>query len=285
MEMVKIVCFIRKQPVTTYFVNKVNESHKVALVVIEQPSRLQFLIGLIKFKGLFGAFKTLLDRFLLKTLKSELYNHLFSNYWRTLNKDIQVLVVDSVNSPIVYEKIRETQPDLLLVHGTSIVKPEIVNHVKLGLNLHWGLSPYYRGAACTEWALLNWDIYNIGVTIHTLAPEIDGGDIVAQARVEVQPDDTVHSINMRLTYFGTELATKIIDQITYGQQLNFVEQDLSLGCLNIKRQFGKYLVKQIEFIENNGMIKTILKKPSRKEKLPIVMLKDQSISVSFKSNI
>jgi folate-dependent phosphoribosylglycinamide formyltransferase PurN len=272
--MVKIVCFIRKQPVTVYFVNTIHETHKVDLVVIEKPSRLQFIIGLVKFKGLLGAAKTILDRFLFKTWKSELYNQLFSDAWRNLNKDIQVLVVDSVNSSIVCEKIRETQPNLLLVHGTSIVKPEIVNNVKLGLNLHWGLSPYYRGAACTEWALLNWDIYNIGVTIHTLAPEIDGGDIVAQARVDVQPDDTVHSINMRLTYLGTELVTKIMNQIVCGQQLNFVKQDLFLGYLNIKKQFSKHLVKQIEFIEKNGIIKTILKRPSRKEKLPIIMLKD-----------
>jgi folate-dependent phosphoribosylglycinamide formyltransferase PurN len=272
--MVKIVCFIRKQPVTVYFVNKINEDHKVDLVIIEKPSSLQFIIGLIKFKGLLGAAKTLLDRFAFKTWKSELYNQLFSNSWRNLNKDIQILVVESVNSPTVCQRIQEIQPDLLLVHGTSIVKSEIINNVKLGLNLHWGLSPYYRGAACTEWALLNWDIHNIGVTIHKLVPEIDGGDIVAQARVDVQPDDIVHSINMKLTYFGTELVTKIIDKIARDHQLNFVKQDLSLGCLNIKQQFGKCLVKQIEFIEKNGVIKTILKKPSRKEKLPIVTIKD-----------
>ncbi|MCC0178538.1 hypothetical protein I4641_16300 [Waterburya agarophytonicola K14] len=269
-----IVCFIRKQPVTVYFVNKINETHKVDLVVIEKPSSSQFLIGLIKFKGLFGAARTLLDRFLLKTWKSNLYDQLFSNSWKNLNKDIPIMVVKSVNSPTVCQKIRETHPDLLLVHGTSIVKPEIINNVNLGLNLHWGLSPYYRGAACTEWALLNWDIYNIGVTIHKLASEIDGGDIVAQARIDAQPDDTIHSINMKLTYFGTELVTKIINRIECGHQINFAKQDLSLGYLNIKKQFGKYLVKQTEFIDKNGVIKTILKNPSRTKKLPIITLKD-----------
>ena len=88
----------------------------------------------------------------------------------------------------------------------------------LALNLHWGLSPYYRGTHCTGWALINWDPYNIGVTIHKLTQRIDGGSILAQKRAVIKPGDTVNSINMQLTQLGTELVIKIIDKIVSRKQ-------------------------------------------------------------------
>ena len=66
------------------------------------------------------------------------------------------------------------------------------------------LSPYYGGTRCTEWALLHWDCCNIDVTVHELTAEIEGGKIVGQARAELVPENTVHSINVQLTALDLE---------------------------------------------------------------------------------
>ena len=142
----------------------------------------------------------------------------------------------------------------------------------MALNLHRGLSPYYRGTYCTEMALVNWDPYNIGVTIHKLTRIIDGGSILAQERPIIENGDTVSSIDMQLTQLGTELISRVIDKIEAGEELHPEKQDVSLGFLTLNRHWSKHLRKQIRYVEKNNLIQQMLKKPARKKKLPIVEL-------------
>jgi methionyl-tRNA formyltransferase len=161
-----------------------------------------------------------------------------------------------------------------LDHGTGIVRDELIESVPLALNVHWGLSPYYRGTHCTEWALVNWDPYNIGVTLHRLSREIDGGGVVSQARAQITPDDTVHSINMQLTQLGTALARGALTRLDQGHQLVFHSQDHAQGLLTLNRQWSRTLTRQMRYIENQGLIGRMLKHPARRARLPIVELAD-----------
>ncbi len=270
----KIVCLIKSSPPLIYFVNKINSKHKVALVVVEKekinPSN---ILSKVRKRGIAGSFNILKKRIVKKDSRVSDYNAIFDNKWQALDKDIPYLETNSINSEIVCNRLREFKPDLVLDHGTSIVKDHILATSKLALNLHWGLSPYYRGTYCTDWALINWDPNNIGVTIHKLAKDIDGGSILAQRRAEIKSNDTIHSINMQLTYLGTELILEAIDKLNNGEHLNFEKQDFSLGYLTYIRQWNYLLDKEIEYIERNNLIDLMIKKPSRDVKLPIVEMK------------
>ena len=161
---------------------------------------------------------------------------------------------------------------MLLDHGTSILVPEIISEASLALNLHWGLSPYYRGTHCTEWALVNWDPLNIGVTIHKLSQQIDGGDIVGQARAVITPQDTVYSINMQLTHLGTKIVMQVLDRQKAGNELTFHRQDFSNSLLTRQRQWSPHLEQYIAELEQNGGIDRMLKSPARRTQLSIVLL-------------
>ena len=156
---------------------------------------------------------------------------LFQNDWRYLDPGIPLLVVADINAPIVRQRLAEIGPDVVLDHGTGIVRDELIDSVPLALNIHWGLSPYYRGTHCTEWGLISWDPYNIGVTLHRLSREIDGGGVVSQARAQIAPDDTVHSINMQLTQLGTELARAALARLDEGANLRFIARTMRKVCL------------------------------------------------------
>ena len=271
----KIVCLIRRGAPLNYFVNKINIEHKVFEVIIERPrsnNYKNFNIKNFTVKHLYNYFK---NRFIkshkLKNDKAvNIYNKWFSNNWKKLDKTIPSTEVENINSESVLNRIKEINPDLILVHGTSIVKNHIIENSKLALNLHWGLSPYYRGTHCTDWALINWDPNNIGVTIHKLTNEIDGGDILSQKRAKIKSNDTLLSINMQLTYLGVELINQAIKKIKQNEKICFQKQDFSIGYLTYKRQWNFLLKKQIDFIENNNLIKKMLNKPSRKVNLPII---------------
>jgi methionyl-tRNA formyltransferase len=273
--MIKIVCMIRKDPAFIYFVNRINEKHKISLVVVESPPLKNRLVKKISSNGFSGVTEALRNK-LSKRMKRRIYirdyNRYFHDMWGSIDANIPILNVDHINSQIVYQRLKQEQSDLILVHGTSIVKDHILETSDLALNLHRGLSPYYRGTYCTERALINWDPYNIGVTIHKMTRIIDGGSILAQKRPIIKSGDTVHSIDAQLTKLGTELLIQAIDKIESGKQLRFKKQDVSLGFLTLNRHWTNYLRKQILHIERSNLIQQMLKRPARKERLPIVDL-------------
>jgi methionyl-tRNA formyltransferase len=273
-DVMKIVCLIRSNPPLIYFANRINSEHPITEVIIEKPSIVsRSTFSKVKKHGFRGSFDILRRKFLQKKNQTDDYNVWFANKWQALDKTIPYSETDNINSDIVSIRLKEINPDLILDHGTSIVKDHILHNAKLALNLHWGISPYYRGTHCTDWALINWDPYNIGVTIHKLTKVIDGGDILAQRRVEIKPDDTLHSINMQLTYLGTKLILEAINKLDNGESLSFEKQDLSLGYLTYLRQWNHLLDKQIQYIEKNNLIEIMLNKPSRYDKLPIICMK------------
>jgi folate-dependent phosphoribosylglycinamide formyltransferase PurN len=274
--MAKIVCLVEfSPPACLYFVNRINEKHKVSLVVVEHPSVTKRAITKIKSRGIgvtLEALRNRLVRGINKKRYTKEYKRCFGNKWQSIDKSIPILEVDNINSDTVYERLKKEQPDLIVDHGTAIVKDHILETAKLALNLHWGLSPYYRGPYCTAWALIRWDPLNIGVTIHKLTGIIDGGEILGQKRAVVQSGDTENSINMQLTQLGAEIVVTAIDKMKRGEELQFKKQDYSMGFLTTNRQWSKYLRKHIEFIEKNNLIEKMLKRPSRNLALPIVEL-------------
>jgi len=270
----KIVCFIKPKPPLIYFVNKINEKYPVLLAIIEKENTESWnIFSRIRKYGIRGR-RNILNKKIIKREGREVdYAAFFGSKWQALDKGIECLETNNINSDAVMSRLKEVEPDLILDHGTAIVEDYILETSKLALNLHWGLSPYYRGTYCTDWALINRDPYNIGVTIHKLTKDIDGGDILAQRRAEIRPNDTVHSINMQLTYLGTELILEAINKLNNGKQLNFRKQDLSLGSPTCFKQWNHALDGQIKYIERNNVIEAILNKPSRDDRLPIVDMK------------
>jgi methionyl-tRNA formyltransferase len=271
----KVVCLIQPRAPLIYFANAIQENFPLALAVVENPKKSGGLLSKLQRHGFKGSIDVVREKLAERGRTGsaeEDYRRFFGDKWRSIDPTIPALEVTDINSPEVHDRLRELEPDLLLDHGTSIVKDHIIDTAPLALNLHWGLSPYYRGSHCTQWALINWDPYNIGVTIHKLTKQVDGGGVLAQKRAVVGANDTLHSINMQLTALGTTLVIEALGKLSRGETLKYIAQDFSVGYLALRRQWNKYLDKEIEYIETHGLVHTMLQKPSRKASLPIVEL-------------
>jgi methionyl-tRNA formyltransferase len=70
--------------------------------------------------------------------------------------------------------------DLYIVFGSSYIKGWLVNYLikKKAINIHMGISPYYKGAACNFWAVYDNNPHFVGATIHYLSKGIDNGKIL-----------------------------------------------------------------------------------------------------------
>jgi phosphoribosylglycinamide formyltransferase-1 len=65
------------------------------------------------------------------------------------------------------------------------------------VNIHPSLLPKFKGLHTHERAISE-NVSEHGCTVHLVTAELDDGPILAQARVAVLPDDTVHSLSARV---------------------------------------------------------------------------------------
>jgi folate-dependent phosphoribosylglycinamide formyltransferase PurN len=276
----KIVALIKPNAPLVYFANQVHRRHPLQRLIVEDKTMGQApFFCRLKTRLALGARAANSRRLAVQVKNREmanLYSRLLGSDWLDLDESIPVTFCRSINDPEVQTLLEQEKPDLLLDHGTSIVRDHIIATAPMALNLHWGLSPYYRGTHCTEWALINWDPRNIGVTVHRLAKSIDGGDVLGQKRIAAAPDDTVDALNLKLTVAGTQIVVDALDDWQRGCEWPFHTQDHALGYLTLNRQWSRLLRSQLDRLQSTGGIQQMLKTPARASEVPIITYARQS---------
>ena len=73
--------------------------------------------------------------------------------------------------------------DLIIVFGATYIRPPLVDLLieRRAVNIHMGLSPWYRGSSCNFWALYDNEPGLVGATIHLLSRGLDSGPILFHA--------------------------------------------------------------------------------------------------------
>lgn len=133
-----------------------------------------------------------------------------------------------LNSDASYEQIAAIRPDALLIYGTGIVGDRLLQLPEIALNMHTGISPHYRGHACSFWPLYNEELHRLGATVHECTPEVDGGQIFKVERARLERVDGVYSAFARCVQIGTELYVETVRELLSGT-LRGEPQDLSIG--------------------------------------------------------
>jgi len=102
------------------------------------------------------------------------------------------------NQPDAIQAMRRMEPDVVLVFGTGLLERALIDTFPgRMLNIHLGLSPFYRGAGTNFWPLVNREPEYCGATIHFLDAGVDTGPVVAHVRPEIRPGDEPHDIGNR----------------------------------------------------------------------------------------
>ena len=105
----------------------------------------------------------------------------------------------TVNGEAIQTKIQALAPDLMFVCGAPLLKPSIFNLPRLGtVNLHFGISPDYRGQHTLLWPLLQGDYGRIGATLHYVNEGIDAGRVLFRIYPALEPGDDLVSIEAKV---------------------------------------------------------------------------------------
>lgn len=137
-------------------------------------------------------------------------------------------------------KIKSLKPDLIIVAAYGkILPPEILNIPGFGcVNVHFSLLPKWRGASPIQNVLLAGET-ETGVTIMLMDKGMDTGDILAQKKITISPDETKEDLFLRLTEEGKKLLLKTVP-LWVERKINPTPQDNAQAtlCQLIEREDG-----------------------------------------------
>ena len=141
----------------------------------------------------------------------------------------KITVVDSHNSTECAELLDADKPDVIVVYGTAILKPHIFTKARqVTLNMHTGLSPHYRGDSTLFWPVFYNDPDHLGVTVHKMVADVDGGDIVYTGLVDYESGDGEAELFAKGVKVGTKLYLQAVQDVFDGS-IVYHPQDLSTG--------------------------------------------------------
>lgn len=114
--------------------------------------------------------------------------------------------------------IREHGTDFLLTTGyRRLIPAHVYDQCGRGaVGSHFSLLPRYRGFAPLNWAVLN-DEPRTGVSLFHLAAEMDAGDLVDQAELEIGPDETAGELMERATALFLEVLDRRLPELLEGR--------------------------------------------------------------------
>ena len=138
---------------------------------------------------------------------------------RESSRNCAVRGLDSatLNSHQTARLLGERDVDVVAVYGTDLIKPPLLD--RFGgrmINMHLGLSPYYRGTATNFYPLLNDEPEFVGATIHMIDAGIDSGDIIHHARPEIVADDMPHTVGCKAILAGIDKMIQALTELESG---------------------------------------------------------------------
>ena len=198
---------------------------------------------------------------------------LFKNsYVNNLKKNIKILPILSGDLNKCSMKLLSDflKSDVYVVFGSSYIKGELVDFLvdQKAINIHMGVSPYYRGTDCNFWAIFDNNPHLVGSTIHLLSKGLDSGPVLyhAMSNLKINPYEytmstvksAFHSIAERIKDSSISKINPVIQdkskEIRYSKKIEFNEEKVKEYFnkeinLNSKK-FDNSLLKEPFFLNN-----------------------------------
>ena len=229
----KILILATKSLSSNLLINSLSKDYFLEVLFENKVSKRVFWVNRLKrlgFIAVTGQILFLLLTYLLKVFNKQELDCLSGEDHNSISpsKNISIKYIDSVNSDESIERIRDTNPDLVILNGTRIVSKKVLSSIGcLFINTHCGITPKYRGVHGGYWAIYNNDLDNYGVTVHKVDSGIDTGDILYQDKVDYDPKDNYFTYPIKQYLAALPLIKKVIKQIEVGENINaFKREDL-----------------------------------------------------------
>lgn len=131
--------------------------------------------------------------------------------------NIPVYTPENLKDPQWTALIADAQPDIIFsFYYRKMIPREILDIPRIGaFNLHGSLLPKFRGRCPVNWVLIAGE-KETGLTLHYMLEKPDAGDMVAQKKVNIDFEDNVYTVYMKMAEAARELMKEVLPQLNEG---------------------------------------------------------------------
>jgi methionyl-tRNA formyltransferase len=192
--------------------------------------------------------------------RNEYENKLINNSGKlTAKNKPRIINLDGneLNSPQTIAKIKKTNPGLIAVFGTSILRKSMLDEFpNRFFNLHIGNPEYYRGSSCNFWPVYQGKLHHLSASVHRIDQDIDTGDILFKQSVTIDTNDNEQTLLFKPLIVGTNLMIKTIKKWQI-EPLHSVPQN-RCGKLYKKSDFNPQVILRFKQMVESGKIKNYI---------------------------
>ncbi len=259
----KITLFTTNQTRHNYFINLLSNIATELNVIQESRER--------SIKTIHGHYPAteIMKGYFEKVLEAQKKLFGDSEFIKKKNTNLLSIKFGEINKCSLQSISKFLKSDIFIIFGSSYIKDELVDFLikKSAINIHMGVSPYYRGSDCNFWALYDNNPHLVGSTIHLLSKGLDSGPILYHAMSNIKADpfeytmstvkSAFYSISERIkdkSIFEMKPAIQNKDnEIRYSKKIEFNEKvvkDYLNKEINLKsKKFDNSLLKDPYFLE------------------------------------
>ncbi len=227
----KLTIFTSNHPRHNYLIELLSSSCTELFVIQESKKKINS-----------GSNLFTINKYFENVKKSEI--KYFGDNFNFKNKNIYIKKIEAnMLSKINLENINNfLKSDLYIVFGSSFIKDDLIEFLieNKAINIHMGISPFYRGSGCNFWAMYDDNPHLVGATIHYISKELDGGDILYHAISNLKNDIYDYPMSTVMSAFES-LNYKIKSKKIF--KLNTITQDNNkLKRLSKNKDFNEKIV-------------------------------------------
>ncbi len=214
--------------------------------------------------------------------KSLVIRHFKNRFIKETKKFGNKIIKDLVNKENFFEidkdlsvnfikkKLKKFKPDMVFSIGFSLINKQVIAFLpKNTINIHLGLSPWYRGSATLMWPTYNLEPWKTGVTFHRISDHIDDGPILHQSVPEMKKNYDVIDLSIAAISKAKIDLNRILKKIKKKEKLKFVKQKFN-GKTYFTNSFrGSHLLVIYKFF-NNKVCKYFFKTKKQLPKFKII---------------
>lgn len=179
----------------------------------------------------------------------------------------KLILPGEINDEKNVDEIIELNPDLIIAYGCSLIKSKLLSVFKgRFINVHLGLSPYYRGSGTNFWALVNNEPEFVGATFMYIDSGIDTGKIIHQIRARIYKGDTPHMIGNRLISDIAKTYIKIIINFNNLLKMEQIKIHKNSSKIYFRKHFTPDSVKKLYENFDKGLVNNYLNEIELKTK-------------------
>lgn len=184
-------------------------------------------------------------------------------------KNFIVCSPKNLNSKKTYNIIKKFKPDLSFIFGVDIIKDPILRFIKKkNINLHLGLSPWYKGSATLFWPFYFLQPHYAGATFHRITENFDEGPILHQTLSKLRVGQGIHDVANNVIISSKKDLIKILKKFEKNIKFNFKLQK-KYGRIFYTNTFKPHHLKIIYSLFKDKIVDYHLKYGS-KRKLKLV---------------